>query len=64
MSEIWKTYKNGYYEISNLGKVRNTETGKLLSGSIQNIGVSEGTISTCANSKRQHSKYEFIKMKI
>ena len=38
MSEIWKTYKNGYYEISNLGKVRNTETGKLLSGSIQNNG--------------------------
>ena len=36
--EIWKTYKTGYYEVSNLGRVRNSKNKNILNGSTMKNG--------------------------
>lgn len=40
MEEIWKQIKDyeGYYEVSSLGRVRNSQTGKVLIGDTNNLG--------------------------
>ena len=40
MIEVWKPIKNWekFYEVSNLGNVRNIKTNKLLTGDINNCG--------------------------
>jgi len=36
--EVWTSYKRGFYEVSNLGRVRNSKTLKILNGSITTNG--------------------------
>jgi hypothetical protein len=38
MEEIWKKYKSGFYEVSNMGRVKNTKTEQILKGTIMRNG--------------------------
>lgn len=46
MQEIWKPVNNydGYYEVSNLGKIRNTKTGHILKPSVNEFGYEYVTL--------------------
>lgn len=47
-NEFWKNYKNTHYEVSNLGRVRNLKTMKILKGSVRVDGYTQH----CVNKKK------------
>jgi len=54
MKEIWRSIENSYYEVSNLGKIKNTKTGKLLK--YWNKDKRSPNIKLVINGKRKNCK--------
>lgn len=59
-NEVWKTFRDSVYQVSNLGRVRNTKTNRILKGNKADCGYIRVDIQLPGEKRRKYMVHQLV----